>query len=68
MLGEYAIKLAIVLTGCAITVIAVVSYFKKATPDIKDVIIIAGFGYTAANHFYFGEVRPRKGKGKNPSN
>lgn len=56
--GEYIIKFAIVATGCLMVLAAVLAYlvqgfYDKKFISIEDVIIIAGFGYTAARSSYY---------------
>jgi hypothetical protein len=62
---EYGFKFMVILTSCTIVLISVAAYvgwFKTDKKiDIKDLVIIAGIGFSAASGSYF---RPLRGSGK----
>ncbi len=63
VLGDYALKGMVVFTGCVLAIIAVIAFLKQeAKITIEQVIIIVGFGYTAATTTFFGGKDPKERK------
>jgi hypothetical protein len=58
---EYLFKGMVVLTSCIIVLLAVAAYVgwlkTERNVDIKDLVIIAGIGFSAASGSYFRPIR-----------
>lgn len=61
---EFIQRMLIIGTACAMAVWAVSTYLKihieAKTLDMKDVVIIVGFGYTVVTKFWFGGTSTKR--------